>query len=440
MLSIGNNLIRRGMPYALFMLRGLVVLYAVMLLPRVFADQQDRVEHSGGDSVYRIELSDEKTLSGRVESIDAQELVLRSNEELCRVPIATVRSITQMPLSDEKFWPIELTLVEGSTLCGDQVSLSGNTVSLSRSGTTIDLPSTSVFLVHFHSSQENKMAVDDWRSELPEKPDGDSVFVKRENGFEIVSCAILEISDDSVTILLDEEKIPVKRSKIAGLAWLRPTDDSSPIAGSVLVTLAGGRLLAKAVHVENDTVQIDLTAIDPIHLTLSDIRSLDFTAGRVVSLVSLKPEKVEVEPFFGSLFLIEGFSEYFRPRSVGSAASIDGTATIESLFIQPRTTMTWRIPPDSLLLRTRAQLSKDVGQGSALMRILLDDKELMRQVFASGVGATSDQHTNSQNASVTDLDIRLSVQGARKLQIVVDYGPNGDAGGTIRLEKPRIEK
>ena len=54
MLSIGNNLIRRGMPYALFMLRGLVVLYAVMLLPRVFADQQDRVEHSGGDSVYRI--------------------------------------------------------------------------------------------------------------------------------------------------------------------------------------------------------------------------------------------------------------------------------------------------------------------------------------------------------------------------------------------------
>ena len=239
---------------------------------------------------------------------------------------------------------------------------------------------------------------------------------------------------------LDEEKIPVKRSKIAGLAWLRPTDDSSPIAGSVLVTLAGGRLLAKAVHVENDTVQIDLTAIDPIHLTLSDIRSLDFTAGRVVSLVSLKPEKVEVEPFFGSLFLIEGFSEYFRPRSVGSAASIDGTATIESLFIQPRTTMTWRIPPDSLLLRTRARLSKDVGQGSALMRILLDDKELMRQVFASGVGATSDQHTNSQNGSVTDLDIRLSVQGARKLQIVVDYGPNGDAGGTIRLEKPRIEK
>lgn len=89
----------------------------------------------------------------------------------------------------------------------------------------------------------------------------------------------------------------MKRSKIAGLAWLRPTDDSSPIAGSVLVTLAGGRLLAKAVHVENDTVQIDLTAIDPIHLTLSDIRSLDFTAGRVVSLVSLKPEKVEVEPF-----------------------------------------------------------------------------------------------------------------------------------------------
>lgn len=155
----------------------------------------------------------------------------------------------------------------------------------------------------------------------------------------------------------------MKRSKIAGLAWLRPTDDSSPIAGSVLVTLAGGRLLAKAVHVENDTVQIDLTAIDPIHLTLSDIRSLDFTAGRVVSLVSLKPEKVEVEPF-GSLFLIEGFSEYFRPRSVGSTASIDGTATIESLFIQPRTTMTWRIPPDSLLLRTRAQLSKDVGQGS----------------------------------------------------------------------------
>ena len=102
--------------------------------------------------------------------------------------------------------------------------------------------------------------------------------------------------------------------------------------------------------------------------------------------------------------------------------------------------MTWRIPPDSLLLRTRARLSKDVGQGSALMRILLDDKELMRQVFASGVGATSDQHTNSQNGSVTDLDIRLSVQGARKLKIVVDYGPNGDAGGTIRLEKPRIEK
>jgi hypothetical protein len=77
-----------------------------------------------------------------------------------------------------------------------------------------------------------------------------------------VECAITGVSADTVTVVLEEETIPVKRSKVLGLQWLREdTSAAAGAAGRAVVSVAGGGLRASRVEWSADAFVIDVVAV-----------------------------------------------------------------------------------------------------------------------------------------------------------------------------------
>ena len=92
-------------------------------------------------------------------------------------------------------------------------------------------------------------------------------------------------------------------------------------------------------------------------------------------------------------------------------------------MIRPRTEAVYRLPANSRRFRTTVE---PAGQGiveSALVVVAIDGREVFRQQI------------DASAAVPVDLDL----VGARRLSLVVDFGPAGGAGA-VRLREPTIEK
>jgi hypothetical protein len=152
-------------------------------------------------------------------------------------------------------------------------------------------------------------------------------------------------------------------------------------------------------------------------------------ADRTLALTGLPPERLEVEPYFGSLAALPGFTPYFAPRPVVAS----GDFPREGLVVRPRTVAVWRVPADSRRVRTVvAPAAGRMAAGKTLVTISIDDSEAFRQEIDAGVF--------SLDGVGEGLPIELDLAGARRLTVTVDYGTGGDLGSPVRFTTPVIEK
>jgi hypothetical protein len=258
-----------------------------------------------------------------------------------------------------------------------------------------------------------------WLAAVPERPESDLVIVRKGDAFECVECAIVKVNDDTVTVLLDGERIPVARDRVAGLKWLRPT--AAPASGT-LVEVAGGSLAVSAVAWSPDGLVLDLPG--RITLPAAWLEAIDYAAGRTVRLVDVPAESTVVEPFVPGLTAVEELRGFFAPRFVTAAGAASERSGTAALLVRPRTVVTWRVPADSR--RFQASI-RPVGSGTTRpsVRIALDDREVFR-------------HEPSEAATAEQERISLDVSGARRLTLTVEAAAG--IGGPVRLEQPVFEK
>ena len=258
----------------------------------------------------------------------------------------------------------------------------------------------------------------DWLASLPERPEGDLVVVRRADGFECVECAILEIDDEHVVVLLDGERIPVRRERVAGLRWLRPAEP--PPSGRVHVRVTGGMVAATTVHWSPERLVID----ERMLLPASWLRSIDFAAGRTVRLATLEPERVDVQPLLAGTADSPRLTAFLAPRWVPDASEAEERV----LVVRPRTALVWRVPPESRVFRVRAV----AGVGRTSLVIGVDDREPLRRELVAASG------------SPADCTLEIDVAAARRLSVMVDVpaeaGPGAARlGGPVRLERAVFE-
>jgi len=388
-----------------------VRLTAVVLLA-LAAEAGD--QPAGEPVAVRVELADGGVRRGSLQRIDGDKVAIVAAEARQTWPVAEIRRVVSESSGRAAPPAVQVGLSDGGTLAGDDFSLQGERAIIAVGSDRIELPAERVQRVAWLAAGETAPA---WRGALPPRPTSDLVVVRREDGPEFVECAVAGIGPESVTVVLDGDTIPVKRAKVAGIEWLRSA--TLPAVGTV-VRVTGGELKSADVAWSPAGLVLD----DAIRLPAGLLRSIDYAAGRTVPLATLEAERVDVEPFFGSLGRIEGLAAFFRPRTVADPETAKGG----TLVVRPRTVASWRIP--AAARRLRATLERDVPAGSparVIVTLMVDDREAFRQQL--------DAVTTAAGPIAIDCD----VAAGRRLTLTVDFAAD-DIGCGVRLSAAAFEK
>lgn len=359
--------------------------------------------------VVRVEKTDGTAVSGTLAAVSATEATLVGGPTLA---IAGVRRIVA-DVADAR-GPVSVECTDGGTLSGDDFTWEDGPAVLTRPGGRAELPVERVRSVTLRPSRAGTEAERaDWRAALPEQPQTDLVVVGRQTEagerLDVVECAIVAVTPDAVVVMLDDDRIPVKRAKVVGLWFLR----AAAAAGGTRVEVVGGGLVARSVAWTPEALVLDAA----VRLPAAGLRAIDYAAGRTVRLETLRPERSVAEPFFGELGQVDGLAVAFAPRFVAD----DGG---QALVLRPRSHVVWRVPADAR--RFRAAVAAEPGRqpGGQVVTLRLDDKELFRRRLEDG----------------GSIPVDLDVASGRRLAIQVEFPVGGGMGCPIRLTDPVFEQ
>ena len=377
------------------------------------------VSDAGVAETFRVERTDGTTLLGALSRIGADGVALASAGQDLLLPLDQVRVVARRNAAVLPAQPPALrsTWIDGSTLEAEDISWDGKQALLITPGGPIEVPVERLRTLDWSGGSG-------WQTAVPEATESDLLVVGTPAAHEFVECAITVVSPETVTVLLDDETIAVKRAKIIGLQWLRAQATNQAPRG-IVVDIDGGSLRAGKVVWTPTGLVLD----DVVRVPAPLLARIDFAADRTLSLTGLPPERLDVEPYFGSLAALPGFAPYFAPRPVVAS----GDFPREGLVVRPRTVAVWRVPADSRRFRTVvAPAAGRMAAGKTLVTISVDDSEAFRREIDAGVFPI--------DGVGEGLPIELEIAGARRLTVTVDYGTGGDLGSPVRFTTPVIEK
>lgn len=378
------------------------------------------------DAVVRVERAAGPAVEGRLVRLDAAGLALDVDGRETVVGIDEVRSAERSgAASAPEAAGVRVTLVDGGWIEGDDAAWDGKAVSVSRSDGTVTIPSERVRTVAWRRPAADAAGApgEEWIAGIPDDVASDLLVVAAAEGHEFVECAITAIGPDAVAIVLDEEKIPVKRSKVAGVHWLRPAD-AGGAGGGVAVEMVGGSIRGGAVEWTPAGMVVD----GAISLPSAAVRRLDWSDGRTVALAAVAPERLAVEPWFGGLAGIAALAPHLAPRVVAAGEGFPRGGMV----VRPRTVAVWRVPPESR--RFRASVAPERGAaavGASVVVVAVDDREAFRsRLDATAVSA----------AAPEGLPLDIDLAGARRLSITVDFADQTSDGCALRFSSPVIQR
>jgi hypothetical protein len=417
-----------------------------------------------------VEQGDGAVTVGRLERIDAEGVrfvdVTGGSRSLPADRVRAVRRTdttgdvpegqrpTERPEMEGGPAKVVLTLSDGSTLSGDDFAWDGKQPAmLFRPEGRIELPAGRVRSVAWWSEGVAADATPQWQAAVPEGTERDLVVVGTDENHEFVECAITGVSAETVTVVLEEETIPVKRSKVIGLQWLRDEPVAAAnAAGRAVVAVTGGGVRASRIEWSVDGLVID----DEIRLPAAMFRGVDYAAGRLVHLASLTAEKIDVEPWFGGLIRPAGRNDamaaFFAPRMIGHASGepapaaagmprADAGTVASGIIMRPRTVAVWRLPPDSR--RFRAVVAAVAGAQSAdatMVTVAVDDRELFRRQIGGGAAAAGNDPVAAGEPLGAGVPIDVDLAAGRRLIVTVDFAAGGGIGGAVGFTNAVIER
>lgn len=268
------------------------------------------------------------------------------------------------------------------------------------------------------------------------------VFKQKTKTYDSLDGILGDVTADQVAFTWDGDVIPVKRSKVAAIAYFhaKKPDLAKPLCWLALDN--GAKLPISNFEFEADTISVTTTTDINLSIPLSSLRSADFSAGKLTYLSDLNPQSQQWTPRINlpkSAELIQQFGLPRRDQSfTGSAISLlwphPKTGSVggpvqtydKGLALRSRTTCRYRIPKGMTRFSTIAGIDPQTSeQGHVTLELLADERSVWRGEIAGGRAPK---------------EINVSLEGARTLQIVVDFGENLDFGDRLHLAEARVSK
>lgn len=315
------------------------------------------------------------------------------------------------------------------------------TVSTSLSKNPLQIATNNIRRVQFTPSTDQLALL--WKELEDKQLAGDVLIVHKKQGtiLDYLPGLLGDITAEQVLFEWEGDEIPVKRSKIAALAYFHATESKNEPATCWLKTNNGARLPIVSTVVEGANLRV--VTVDGLEFILSQdsLSEADFSQGKLRYLSDLEPIKQTWTPRIALPLAAKLIQNHGLPRRdqsfTGSALTLDwgseksrnlnNTQTYEKgLAIRSRTEILYRLPKQMQRFVAVAGIDPaTANHGSVLLEISADGR-----VVWQGEIAGRSQPT----------EISVPLDGARQLRIFVDYGANLDYGDRLHLIDARVTK
>jgi len=292
-------------------------------------------------------------------------------------------------------------------------------------------------------------------SELAEKPLGGDVLIvhkKKRTTLDYLTGLLGDVSSKQVAFNFEGETIPVKRSKVAALAYFHARQPKYPAAVCWLKTHDGALLPVKMLPVrkilwEQETLRVTTVGGYELHLPFDSVLEADYSIGKITYLSDLQPVRQQWTPrieFPESAKLIRAYGIPRRNQSfTGSALTLrwpalpkkssrsqknksTRTTYRRGLAIRSRTILEYRLPPQMQRFVAIAGIDPATAdQGNVHLEISSGDQILWQGEI---------------EGTAPPVEIEVELGGTRQLRILVDYGSNLDFGDRLHLVEARVTK
>ena len=388
-------------------------------------------------------------LTGLLMALDANGVTISADGVKQQLPLKEIRRLDVLPPPATAGTAL-VGLIDGSRLAVDDIEVSAEQATARLPAGPLALPPDRLHWIAWEAADEGTSPAAQppaWLAELPADPEGDIVVIRRDESWQFIACAITAVTAKEVVVLLEDERIPVSRSKLAGLCWLRgtvtPGSEPEPAAGEILLELAKSTLRCRDVSWSavdgNWHVQLSQATDSQTVLPADAIAGIDYAFGRRIDLTRRPPAQTKVDPFFGGLADDPQLRSFFAARVVPVADNDEADA--HGLLIRPRTEMIWTIPADSRRFRGSLQPGIPTAIAPTTVVIEVDGTEKFRGELG----------TRSNGESTKSIPVDIDLAGGRQLRLLVDFArrPLDDTpeaastplvGGPILLVAPLIER
>jgi NPCBM/NEW2 domain len=393
----------------------------------------------------QVVLLDGQTATGTLVAVDAEHVVIQTDDDKRTIDFTTVRSI--IPADDKgasnspsryvgdsnKRPLIWLETIDGSRIPGTGYTVAKGTAELKLAdGETLKLPTKSIRLVEFPVDGVPATGSGaNWVADVKADLATDLIVVHKREGIDYVEGAAGDVTDEIVNFNVDGDNVPVKRAKVAGLVYFHPPDSGElPEAKCVFQDVAGWRVNAKSVSYADGDFRLVPTFGGEIARPLASLKLLDFSPGRMGYLSDLTPVSTEWTPYVDFGKENDSLAKFYRLRQDrgldGGAIRLAGKSYTKGLAIPGRTAVSYKVSGKGKRLKALAGIDDSVREaGSARLVITGDGKTLY-----DGKILGRDE----------PVDLDLDVAGVKRLNIVVDFGEGLDVGNYLDLADARIVK
>lgn len=388
---------------------------------------------------------------GELVRLTSDEVAIRNDNREQVFPAAQLLSLIPSQVataSNERPTSVWLELVDGSRLLATSYTTTGGTAKVNlRGGASIDVPTRSIRSVRLQDHDSELARTSNlsrqWSEILATAAAGDQIVVRKLAGAEDSDApptsasldqlegVLGDVGDEKVQFTYEEQQIPVARTKVEGIVYFHPAGRELPDPLCIVHTVAGSTWHVKSLSLADEQLQwVSVSGVRG-ELPLSQVRQLDYSAGKIVYLSDLEPETIKWTNFYGDSPASAGLAKMFAPRRDrsfdGGKIVIDGKAFDKGLAVHSRTLLEYRLQGKFNKFIALAGLDEKVRHSGDVKLVISLDGKLLGEYQLTG---------QSSAPTAIELDVR---QG-RKLSILVDFGAGLDISDRLHLANARVTK
>lgn len=359
---------------------------------------------------------------GELISIDRQAIQLSEagQSELVSDPLLVELATSDVAAVASK-WAVEL--VDGSRLIADACTIDDKQCQLDRSSidqTLVTVPTEAVRAVWLPDSESKFESLRRQLSERTQTTDRLVIYRNQGTSIDHLPGIVTSISRESIDFQFEGDEIAVPNRKVNGILFYRPPRSVPGTFPPKITTLYGDQIIAHPTYNRSsgsETMTLDSPLGFAIGSQVSAIYTIDYSAGRVLSLTELTPNRFSHTPAFGRV-------EEARESSAASSPAVDSPG--QTIRLQSKSELIYQLPVGYRWLEIAAEIDPEMRTQGHVELIVAVDDHLIGEWEIDGLHPLEPR--------------RLEIDGARRLQITVDYGENLDFGDHLLLRKARLLK